>query len=78
MSENKLKRLRSWWRKLYDDNVVLEFDPNLPPVPGVAPNGGFRYVKRRKSDGDLLIRVNKHTVLTEEGELIWCWPPDLP
>lgn len=77
MSEDKLKRLRSWWKKLKDENVVLEFDPTLPPIKGVSPNGGFKYSPRVPSDGDLLIRVNKYTNLTEDGEMIWCWPPDI-
>lgn len=78
MNENKLKRLRSWYRKLREENIVLEFDPEFPPEPGVAPYGGFRYVKRRKSDADLLIRVNKHTNMTEEGRRIWRFPPRDP
>ncbi|AZS08274.1 immunity repressor [Mycobacterium phage IronMan] len=76
MSEDKKKRLLSWWRKLRDENVVLEFDPNIEPYPGMA-GGGFRYVPREERDDDLLIRVNDHTTLTEEGEMIWCWPPDI-
>ncbi|QBI97931.1 immunity repressor [Mycobacterium phage Orange] len=61
---------------LRDDDVVLEFDPSIEPYPGMA-GGGFRYVPRRLEDEDLLIRVNEHTNLTEEGEMIWCWPPKL-
>ncbi|GJJ24139.1 serpin family protein [Mycolicibacterium mageritense] len=76
MSEDKLKRLRSWWRMLRDENVVLEFGPDIPPVPGVSPNGGFAYRERISDDGDLLIRVNRYTHLTEEGKMIWRWPPD--
>lgn len=76
MNEDKLSRLKSWWRYLRDNDVVLEFDPAIPPQAGVSPRGGFAYRKRRKSDGELLIRVNKHTHLTEEGEMIWCWPPE--
>ncbi|WP_167097110.1 Repressor-like immunity protein [Mycobacterium sp. DL592] len=74
MSQEKLKRLESWWKKLRDENVVLEFDPNIPPVPGVAPYGGFAYRTRRASDGDLLIRVNEHTNLTDEGRRMWRFP----
>ncbi|QBJ00259.1 immunity repressor [Mycobacterium phage Pharaoh] len=74
MSEEKTRNLKKWWKKLRDENVVLEFDPNIPPQPGMA-GGGFRYVPRLPSDGDLLIRVNEYTTLTDEGELIWCWPP---
>ncbi|QDP44655.1 immunity repressor [Mycobacterium phage NothingSpecial] len=77
MSEDKKKRLLSWWKMLRDNDLVLEFDPDLPPEPGVAPYGGFRYVPRTDADDDLLIRVNEHTNLTEEGEMIWCWPPDI-
>lgn len=77
MSEDKLVRLESWWTYLRENNLVLEFDPDLPAEPGVSPYGGFAYRKRRASDGELLIRANEHTDLSEEGMLIWCWPPHL-
>ena len=74
MSQDKLKRLRSFYRKLREENLVLEFDPSLPPIEGVSNKGGFAFRKRRKSDGDLLIRVNKYTNLTEDGRAIWRFP----
>ncbi|BCP02492.1 helix-turn-helix domain-containing protein [Mycobacterium intracellulare] len=74
MSHDKLSRLRGWYRKLRDENLVVEFDPSIPPIEGVSPVGGWAYRKRRKSDGDLLIRVNKHTRLTEKGRMIWRLP----
>lgn len=75
MSEDKLKRLRSFYNKLRDENLVLEFDPDIPPIPGVSNKGGWAYRKRRKSDGDLLVRKNEHTTITEEGKRIWRLPP---
>ncbi|QGJ90972.1 immunity repressor [Mycobacterium phage BiancaTri92] len=84
-SEEKKKRLISWWRMLRNDNVVLEFDPSIEPYPGMV-GGGFRYVPREERDDDQLIRVNEHVrpeVLDEDGsldskaELIWTWPPDI-
>ena len=76
MTDDKLNRLYAWWRQLRDLDVVLEFDPDLPPEKGISPNGGFAYRKRKKSDEDLLIRVNEYTDLSEEGRMIWCWPPE--
>lgn len=78
MSADKLGRLRSWWRVLRKDGVVVEFDPELPPLPGISPHGGFAYRERLPQDGVLLIRVNEHTTLTEGGRRIWCWPPEWP
>ena len=78
MSEIKLKRLGNWLKYLRENNLVVEFDPEIPPTPGVSPNGGFAYRNRRKSDGSLLIRVNKYTNLTPTGKLIWCFPPKDP
>lgn len=78
MSENKLRKLRSFYRKLREENVVVEFDPTIPPTPGVSLVGCFRYAPRRKSDGDLLIRVNKYTKLSPEGRMIWRWPQKEP
>jgi|688.fasta_scaffold841459_2 hypothetical protein len=77
MSGYKLKRLRAFYRKL-NKGLVVEFDPSLPPEPGVAHTGGFAYRTRKKSDGDLIIRVNEHTVLTDEGKLLWRMPPVEP
>jgi hypothetical protein len=77
MSNDKLDRLRSWWRMLREGNLVLEFAPDIPPNPGVSPHGGFAYRERVSANNDLLIRVNEHTRLTEEGIAVWCWPTDL-
>lgn len=75
MSEDKLKRLRAFWKKLRDENLVVEYDPNIPPTPGVCNRGGWAFRKRLKKDGNLLVRVNEYTELTDYGERIWCLPP---
>ena len=76
MSEDKLDRLKKWWKKLRKENLVVEFDPSIPPIPGIASRGGFAY-RARTVDDDMLIRVTEFTELTEEGEMIWRWPPDI-
>lgn len=75
MDAEKKRRLRAFYQRLRDEKLVVEFDPTLPPEPGVSNKGGWAYRRRRKSDGDLLIRVNEHTRdLTEEGLMIWRFP----
>jgi hypothetical protein len=78
MSDDKLSRLRAFYDKLRDENLVVEFDPEIPPDPGVSNQGGWAFRKRGKADGDLLIRVNEYTHLTEEGKTIWGFPPRDP
>ena len=78
MSRDKLDRLRTFYRNLRENNVVLEFDPEIPPEPGVCSKGGWAYRPREESDGDLIIRVNEHTNLTDEGRGIWRLPPHGP
>lgn len=78
MSEDKKQRLRTFYRKLRDENLVLEFDPTIPPIPGVSNKGGWAFRERVSGDGDLLIRVNQHTRLTEEGRMIWRFPHKEP
>ncbi|ETA08165.1 MULTISPECIES: hypothetical protein [Gordonia] len=75
MNADKLDRLRVWWRKLEREAVVVEFDPNIPPTKGICAHGGFAYRQRDDSDGNLLIRVNEYTNLTDEGRKVWCRPP---
>lgn len=75
MDALKLGRLRSFYKKLREENVVVEFDPHIAPDPGTALTGGFAYRPRRKADKDLLIRRNIHTFLTKQGRMIWRFPP---
>ncbi|AGI61752.1 transcriptional repressor [Mycobacterium phage BTCU-1] len=76
MDELKLSRLRGFYKKLRDQ--VLEYDPNIPPIEGVSRQGGWAYRPRKPEDGDLLIRVNDYTDLTDEGRMIWRFPPREP
>ena len=74
MSPFKLKRLDGFYRRL--ECHVVEFDPDLPPCEE-ASLGGFAFRQRLESDGDLLIRVNAHTNLSEEGLKVWRMPEGL-
>ena len=73
MNADKLGRLATFHRRLRG-GLVLEFDPALPPEPDVSNQGGWRYLPREAADGYLLIRVNEHTMLTDEGRRIWRLP----
>lgn len=66
MSEDKLRRLWHFYKRLEDNDEVVEFDPSIPPTPGVSKVGGFAYRPRKNSDGDLIIRINEHTKVTED------------
>jgi DNA-binding XRE family transcriptional regulator len=77
MSSRKLAALRTFYTKI-QQGFVLEHDPNLPPEPGFCNKGGFAWRKHRSSDGDLIIRVNEHTQLTEQAHRLWKLPPQLP
>lgn len=78
MSDDKLDRLRSFYRQLRDENMVLEYDPDLPSQPGFCFDGGFALRPRVASDGDLIIRVNQYTTMTDEGWDIWVFPDVSP
>ncbi|EFV12962.1 hypothetical protein HMPREF9336_02219 [Segniliparus rugosus ATCC BAA-974] len=76
MREDKLSRLRGFYRRL--NSLVVEYDPNILPIPGVSTNGGWAYRSRETSDSNLLIRINDYTKLTEEGFNIWRLPDQEP
>ena len=73
MSRDKLRRLLSFYTRLESENLVVEYHPDIPPNPDAAC-GGWRYVPREDADGDLMIRVNEHTNVTEEGKMLWRIP----
>jgi hypothetical protein len=49
VSSDAVKRLNSWKEKLLEEDAVVVYRKNSPD--------GFYYVKRKKSDGDSLVRV---------------------
>lgn len=75
MSKEKRRKLRGFYRTLSEHNVVVRFDPSLPPLPGQA-YGGFEYVPRKESDGNLIVRVDKHTKLPRNGRELWALPAE--
>lgn len=76
MDATTVTQLRDFHRRLQDENLVVEYDPNIDAHDGIDNYAGFAYRTRTGDDGDLIIRVNGFTVLTDEGELIWCFPPN--
>ncbi|WP_165960630.1 helix-turn-helix domain-containing protein [Actinocrispum wychmicini] len=72
MSRDKLARVVSFYKRLRDDNVVIVFDPEIPPSSNKA--GGWGYLPREEGDADLILRVNRYTVMTDEGREIWRMP----
>lgn len=64
----QLDQLRSFYRKLFRDDSVLEF----------ISGEGFEYHPRVEADDNLLIRVNDETKLTETGKRIWTRPTAIP
>lgn len=78
MSEDKLKRLRGWHRKLIRGNLVVVFDPNIPAIPGISSVGGFDYRPREERDGSLVLRENEYTNITPQGEVLLEMPEELP
>jgi hypothetical protein len=77
MDASDLTRVHSFHDRLLDENAVIEFDPNIPAADGIDGMAGFVFRARTIDDEDLLIRANGFTVLTEEGEAIWCFPPEV-
>lgn len=77
MAEYKLKRLRWFYNRLERDGVVVEYDPQIAPNSD-ANTGGWRFVERQDSDGDLILRVNQHVKMTDFAWVMFSMPPDIP
>lgn len=73
MRRDALVRLRSFYQKLFDNNLVVEFHPDIPPNSD-AKHGGWIFRPRVDTDGDLMIRVNEVTNLPDMGDVVWRLP----
>lgn len=52
----KGRMLDKWLRELAEADVVVCYDPEMPPNPASPKTGGFYYSRRRPEDGDAIIR----------------------
>src|SRR5690606_20410564 len=78
LGEEVLSRRRNCYvNTLRGYSVVVEDDPSIPPSPN-RKDGDWRYVPRRESDGDLILRQNEHTALSPEQEVRFQVPERLP
>lgn len=77
MTRYKLDRLRSFYKKLQDEGLVVEFDPEIPPHDG-NKHGGYAYRQRLETDGELIIRVNQLAEMTPTAYVVWRYPEELP
>lgn len=77
IDDHRLVELNYFYDKLERLDAVVEYDPSIPPSPD-NKFGGFAYRKRRKSDGDLIIRLNKLAEPTENSRRIYRMPPRRP
>jgi hypothetical protein len=53
------RMLDNWLANLKAQNAVVCYDPEMWPNPASPKLGGWFYAKRRKSDGDSIIRYAK-------------------
>ena len=77
MSPADVAAVHAFHARLREHDWVVEYDPNITAAEGIDRRPGFAYRARTINDDDLIIRNNGHTVITDEGELIWRYPPDL-
>lgn len=78
MSREKLEKLAAWYERLEAEDVVVEYDPTIPPDDSNS-FGGWRYVPRENSDADLMIRVNEYAKeIDEKARMIWRIPRRRP
>lgn len=83
MSVDSLRRLRTFYKTLQEGDLVVVFDPSIPPGQVLTRGrrdtvGGFAYVPREDTDGHLIIRVNEFATMTPQAEVIWEFPPSWP
>lgn len=78
LSKPALDRLRGFYKRLIDNDEVVEYDPDIPPSEDNV-YGGWAYRPRIPADGDLIIRENQYTrPLYPADRVIWRIPKTLP
>lgn len=75
MTDRQLDMLRTFYRQT--ENVVVMYDPDNPPTPGISA-GGFMYVPREESDGNMMIRLADGEDMSAKTRAVYTRPTRLP
>lgn len=67
LPEAKARLLRKWLADIREADVVVCYDPEIPPNPASPVTGGFYYARRRPEDGESIIRQPEGQAAREQG-----------
>lgn len=75
---SSIGKLHAFLRKatLYD--LVLDYNPDYPAVPGYSNTRGFAWCRRKSEDEDFVVKVRSGVVITPIGNKIWRIPKEWP
>lgn len=71
LGESDTDHIRALYRKLDAFNVVVDYDPSYPALPGFSNLGGFAFLPRTAEDEDYIIKIRPGINLTDIGQKIW-------
>lgn len=72
------KKLRALYGRLINNDVVIDYDPSYPAVPGLLGAGGFAFVPREEEDENFIIKIRPGIRLTRLGNQLWRFPTNIP
>lgn len=75
LEEGSKARAEGLINRLATFNVVLDYDPSYPPIPGLTNTPGFAYLPREEQDEDFMMKVKPGVKITPLGNKIWRMPP---
>lgn len=76
LGEGDKAHLRSFYRKLLAFNVVVDYDPEYPSIPGISNTNGFAFAARTPEDEDFVVKIRPGTRITAIGDRLWRIPKD--
>lgn len=71
-------KLLSFLRKLEQFNLVIDYDPSYPAVPGLMNTPGFKYCSRESRDKSYVMKIKPDTRITRVGRYMWKMPTVWP
>ena len=54
--------------------MVLDYNPEYPPIMGLTSTPGFAYIPRTEEDEDFMMKIRRGVKVTPLGNRIWRLP----